>query len=35
MKFEKKINIEIKLLSLAVGVLAVFCSIHQLGMLNP
>jgi len=35
MKFEKKINIEIKLISLAVGVLAVLCSIHYANLMNP
>jgi len=35
MNFERKINIEIKVISLAVGVLAVLCSLNYTNLINP
>jgi len=32
LNFEKRVGIEIKLLGVAVGILAVICSVHTLGL---
>ncbi len=34
LEFEKRVNLEIKLLGLAVGILTIYCSYHQIFLMN-
>jgi len=34
MNFEKKINIQIKIVGIGIGLLTIFCGYHQIFMIN-